>query len=160
MKNLNNSVLISLVCLFLTPGLVFAASDALSRRALDAVNDALSSTPETVPPPEATSPDASSDIYAPYLGAWAALGEAQDVETEDVITFVEENGLLLGRPDSPDLPVLRLRFENDGILRGEAVWDTERVPVTVELVGGKKKLFITFAPPESEYVHVIAVKKE
>ena len=57
MKNLNNSVLISLVCLFLTPGHVFAASDALSRRALDAVNDALSSTPETVPPPEATSPD-------------------------------------------------------------------------------------------------------
>jgi len=141
-------------------GLALAGSGDLNQSALDAVNDALSASHYPDSPSETPLSANSSGSYSPYLGKWAVFNEEQGAEAEDILTFTEKNDRLVGRPNTPDLPVLWLGIGDDGVLRGEAVKDSERIPVSLDRVGSGKKLFMTFAPPESEFVHAVAVKKE
>ncbi len=103
----------------------------------------------------------AEDEYTDYLGRWLIWIEDAAPGEEESVEFFAEDGWLVGRPNRPELPVLRLESGPDGLLHGEAVSqeDPEEItPVTVELLRHKDKLLLTFAPPESEYVHVLAVR--
>ncbi len=103
----------------------------------------------------------AEDEYADYLGRWQIWNEDAEPGEEETIEFSAEDGWLVGRPNRPELPLLLLMPGPDGLLIGEARSQTdpgEITPVTVELLRNKDKLLLTFAPPESEYVHVLAVR--
>ena len=98
--------------------------------------------------------------YSPYLGNWIIYEEEQSGPDPATIAFFEEDDGLLGKPGDPESPVLHLRFEGDGVLKGETsgsdVW-----PVILERIGsGGEKLLLTYGPPESEYTYVLLIKAD
>lgn len=103
----------------------------------------------------------AEDKYADYQGKRQIWNEDAAPGKETSIDFYRGGRLARGQVKSPELSELLRMPGRDGLLIGEAGSQTdprENTSVTVELPRHTAKLLLTFAPPESEYVRVLAVR--